>query len=180
MQIEEVVLLNDAFEPIGTMPKSTVHTGDTPLHRAFSLFIFKPTGELLLQQRSSKKVAFPLVWSNSCCGHPLPEESYEDAAKRRALFELGMGAIEPTVAIPDFRYRAEMHGIIENEFCPVLTAVSDAEPVINPDEVEATRWIPWKEWVAETTEHSERYSPWCVEETALLEKAFCVRDGKNA
>ncbi len=169
---ELVVLLNDQFEPIGTMPKAEVHSGDTPLHRAFSLFIFKPTGELLLQQRSSKKVAFPLVWTNSCCGHPAPDESYENAATRRAAFELGMSGLQPTIAIPDYRYTATMHGIKENEFCPVLTVVTDAEPVANNDEVEATRWIPWKEWVEETANHPENYSPWCVEETALLEKRF--------
>ena len=165
---EHVVLLNDAYEPIGTMPKAQVHGADTPLHRAFSLFIFKPTGELLLQQRSGTKVAFPLVWSNSCCGHPLPDEGYENAAIRRAAFELGMKDLQPTMAIPDYRYKASMHGIMENEFCPVLVAVTEGEPVSNPDEVEATRWIPWAEWVRETTEHPENYSPWCVEETRLL------------
>jgi len=174
MQIEEVVLLNDAFEPIGTMPKSQVHGADTPLHRAFSLFIFNAAGDLLLQQRSSKKVAFPLVWSNSCCGHPLPDEDYENAAIRRARFELGLENIAPEIAIPDFRYRAEMHGIVENEFCPVLTAVTGAEPIPNPDEVEATRWIPWKEWVTETSVHPERYSPWCVAETAFLHEKGLV------
>ena len=126
--IEEVVLLNEAFEPIGTMPKADVHGPDTPLHRAFSLFVFNASGKLLLQQRSSKKVAFPLVWSNSCCGHPAPGESYENAASRRAEAELGMAGIRAEMAVPDFRYRAEMHGIVENEFCPVLTAVTDAEP----------------------------------------------------
>ncbi len=165
---ELVVLLNDRFEPIGTMPKATVHSGNTPLHRAFSLFIFRPSGELLLQQRSSKKVAFPLVWTNSCCGHPLPDETYEKAACRRAEVELGITGLTPMMAIPDYRYQASMHGILENEFCPVLTAVTESEPVPNPDEVEAIRWMPWDDWVRETTEHPERYSPWCVEETALL------------
>ena len=165
---EEVVLLNDAYEPIGTMPKADVHGARTPLHRAFSLFIFNPAGELLLQQRSSKKVACPLVWSNSCCGHPLPGEGYENAAVRRAGFELGMDGLAPAIAIPDYRYTAEMHGIVENEFCPVLTCVTEARPSPNPDEVEATRWIPWAEWVREVSEHPENYSPWCVEETKLL------------
>ena len=167
---ELVVLLDDAYEPIGTMPKASVHGADTPLHRAFSLFVFKPSGELLLQQRSSKKVAFPLVWSNSCCGHPLPGEEYENAAIRRAAFELGLKDLAPSIAIPDYRYKASMHGIMENEFCPVLVAVTEKEPVINPDEVEAVRWIPWAEWVEETAKHPGNYSPWCVEETALLEK----------
>lgn len=165
---ELVVLLNEQFEPIGTMPKAAVHTGDTPLHRAFSLFLFNRKGELLLQQRSSKKVAFPLVWTNSCCGHPAPDETYENAAKRRAAFELGITGFKPTMAIPDYRYQASMHGIKENEFCPVLTAVIDQEPTPNRDEVEATRWIRWTEWVDETRRHPESYSPWCVEETRLI------------
>lgn len=167
---ELVVLLSEALEPVGTMPKSDVHSAHTPLHRAFSLFLFNRAGELLLQQRSAAKVAFPLVWSNSCCGHPLPDERYEDAACRRAEAELGIVGLAPRIVIPDYRYRAEMNGIVENEFCPVLTAVTDAEPRPNPAEVAAVRWIPWEEWVQETIEHPERYSPWCVEETRLLDE----------
>ena len=171
---ELVVLVDEQDRPQGTVPKAGLHTGDTPLHRAFSLFIFNAAGELLLQQRSTKKVAFPLVWSNSCCGHPLPDESYQNAASRRAAFELGLQGLKPEIAVPHYVYRAEMQGIVENEFCPVLTAVTDKEPVPNPDEVEAFRWIGWKEWVQEVTDHPERYSPWCVEETTLLEEKFCA------
>ncbi|KAL2227893.1 UNVERIFIED_CONTAM: putative pentatricopeptide repeat-containing protein [Sesamum indicum] len=46
------------------------------LHRAFSVFLFNSNYELLLQQRSSRKVTFPLVWTNTYCSHqqnrPLP------------------------------------------------------------------------------------------------------------
>ena len=45
--------------------------GRAPLHRAFSLFHFNPKGQLLLQNRSSLKVTFPNLWTNSCCSHPL-------------------------------------------------------------------------------------------------------------
>ncbi|KAL6925541.1 isopentenyl-diphosphate delta-isomerase idi1 [Hanseniaspora valbyensis] len=41
------------------------------LHRAFSVFLFNDKGELLLQQRSSDKITFPDLWTNTCCSHPL-------------------------------------------------------------------------------------------------------------
>lgn len=42
------------------------------LHRAFSVFLFRPSdGRLLLQKRASEKITFPDQWTNTCCSHPL-------------------------------------------------------------------------------------------------------------
>src|SRR5438067_12237108 len=87
---EEVVLVNEQNEPVGTSEKLVTHNSQTPLHRGFSVFLFNTNGELLLQQRSSKKKTWPLVWSNSCCGHPQLNETSIDAAKRRLRHELGI------------------------------------------------------------------------------------------
>ncbi|RYR60935.1 hypothetical protein Ahy_A04g018027 isoform A [Arachis hypogaea] len=71
------------------------------LHRAFSVFLFNSKYELLLQQRSGTKVTFPLVWTNTCCSHPLYRESelieedalgVRNAAQRKLLDELGIVA----------------------------------------------------------------------------------------
>ena len=61
---ELVVLLDDQGRPIGTAPKATVHTATTPLHRAFSCYLFSPTGELLLTRRATLKHTFPGLWTN--------------------------------------------------------------------------------------------------------------------
>lgn len=37
---ELVVLVDEENNIIGTMPKSEVHSANTPLHRAFSVFLF--------------------------------------------------------------------------------------------------------------------------------------------
>ncbi|HEY4526002.1 MAG TPA: isopentenyl-diphosphate Delta-isomerase, partial [Candidatus Paceibacterota bacterium] len=100
---EFVVLVDGDDNEIGTMPKALVHQAETPLHRAFSFFLFNSKGELLLQQRSSRKKTWPLVWSNSCCGHPLPGEERKDAVKRRLKDELGLTGIEAEEAAP-YRY----------------------------------------------------------------------------
>ena len=66
----------------------------------------------------------------------------QDAVRRRGARELGIeiGALEP--ALPDFRYRAvDASGVVENEICPVFSAVVDADPLPAPDEVAEWAWV---------------------------------------
>jgi len=168
---ELVVLVDNRNKPIGTVPKAEIHTDNTPLHRAFSVFLFDPQGMVLLQQRSKKKKTWPLVWSNSCCGHPALGESSFEAARRRLSFELGMTDALLYEVIPNYSYRAEKNGVVENEISPVLVAFSRQNPKINREEVEATRWINWEDFVREVENQPRDYSPWCVEETLLLHKS---------
>lgn len=50
------------------------HNSSGMAHRAFSVFLFNRHNELLIHQRSKKKITFPLLWTNSCCSHPLYNE----------------------------------------------------------------------------------------------------------
>lgn len=165
---ELVVLVNEDGAPIGAAPKATIHTSSTPLHRAFSCYIFNKKGDFLLTRRAFSKKTFPGIWTNSLCGHPAPEELDESAIIRRAEFELGMslGQIKPL--LPKFRYRAEMNGIVENEICPVYRAVSWGQPTPNPAEVAEYRWVKWKEFLNQVDEQPEHYSPWCRMQVAKL------------
>ena len=164
---EYVVLVDEADKEIGIETKLTVHSSKTPLHRAFSLFLFKSNRELLLQQRADTKMAWPLVWSNSCCGHPLPEESYQSAVIRRTRFELGV-KLNRVKKIADYRYCFSKDGIMENEICPIYAGFYDGQILPNPQEIQAVKWIKWDTWIEETTQYPDRYSPWCVEETQIL------------
>ena len=165
---EHVVLVDEDDSPIGTAPKAEVHTRETPLHRGFSAFLFDRAGRLLLQQRSGRKPTWPLSWSNTVCGHPAWGETAEDAAHRRLSHELGLTDVRLAMALPGYRYRAERDGIVENEYCPVLVGVTDAQPTPLPEEVAATRWIDWDEFVASIRSGEADYSPWCREEALLL------------
>ena len=168
MQNEElVVLVDESNQVLGTMPKADVHGAETPLHRGFSLFLFNQKGELLLQERSHSKKTWPLVWSNSVCGHPALDESNIDAAQRRLSHELGMSATHLEEVSP-YRYKIVRDGVMENEICPILVGFCDEEPKPNRDEVEAIRWIAWPEFLQEIKERPGSYSEWSEEETRIL------------
>lgn len=166
---EQVVLVDENNKKLGLEDKYQVHTGETPLHRGFSMFIFNSKGELLLQQRSDKKITWPSVWSNSVCGHPADGESPQEAAKRRADFELGMQIEldEIKLILPNYRYRYEHKGVVENEICPVMVAFGDYKFNPNPDEVKDVRFVKWGDFLEEISKANE-YSEWCQEEAKLL------------
>lgn len=168
---EMLVLCDDSGRPVATMPKGDVHTSETPLHLAFSVFVFNEAGEVLLQRRAFTKKTWPGVWSNSCCGHLMLHEKVEAAAKRRLKDELGMGVADLRVALPDYRYRAEKDGVVENEICPVLVARAAGQPRPNADEVAEVRWMDWDEFLKEVGDPDNGYSPWAIEESRLLEES---------
>lgn len=167
---DHIVLVDRQNKVLGTAPKLVTHNENTPLHRGFSVFLFNSKGELLLQQRSHTKKTWPLAWSNSVCGHPMLNESVSNAAKRRLRFELGLNLDNAQEILPNFSYRAEMNGIVENELCPVMIAFTDEKPKPNSDEVEDIKWLNWQEFVDDVKKNPGKYSMWCEEETKLLEK----------
>lgn len=170
---EHVVLVDEHDVPTGVLDKREAHHGGTPLHRGFSVFLFDRLGRTLLQQRSLRKPTWPGAWSNACCGHPQLHESTLDAMRRRLDEELGVSGVDLRILLPDYRYRCERYGVVENEFCPVAVGLIDGLPQSNPDEVQAVQWKPWLEFLAET-QRPNAYSEWCVEEAVLLagEPAF--------
>lgn len=176
MAAEELVLLVDESNTLtGTCPKATVHGPDTPLHRGFSVFVFDTTGRMLIQQRNLAKKTWPGIWSNACCGHPRPGETSEEAARRRLMEELTLQPAALYEVLPNYRYKAEFNGVVENEFCPVWVCWSTEQPVPNPAEVADLRWISWKEFLTEIRQPAphafSHFSPWCKEEAALLDQS---------
>ena len=93
-----------------------------------------------------------------------------EAVKRRLKFELGINIENVHETLPDFSYRAEKDGIVENELCPVFVGFTDQEPAINKGEVENVRWISWHDFLNEINEKPGTYSVWCEEESKLLAK----------
>lgn len=169
---EFVVLVDEENKEIGTAPKDTVHTANTPLHRGFSLFLFNSKNELLVTRRASTKKTFPGVWTNTVCGHPGPDEAVADAAKRRLKDELGIVGVDVNEVAP-YRYRfSDIHGMVENEICPVLVGISDMQPTPNPSEVSEWKWMAWEDFLNDIEVNPQQYSPWSREEAALVKPSL--------
>jgi isopentenyl-diphosphate delta-isomerase len=158
-----VVLLDEAAAPIGQADKVAVHGPNTPLHLAFSCYIFDPAGHVLMTRRALDKRTWPGVWTNSCCGHPSPGEDPENAVRRRATVELGLQLTELHPALPGFRYRAaDAAGIVENEICPVYWARTAGTPALEPTEVAECAWADWAAVVGLAESAPWALSPWSV------------------
>lgn len=174
MEEELVVLVDEKNYGIGIAPKETVHSAHTPLHRAFSLFIFNKHGQVLLTKRALTKKTFPGIWTNAVCGHPGPGEKTVDAAKRRLKNELGITNVIDIKEVAPYRYRyTDANGIEENEICPILTAVFDSIPKPNKDEIDDWKWMDWEKFLEEIHIHSDTYSSWSKEEALILKEIFC-------
>ncbi|MDP8929499.1 MAG: isopentenyl-diphosphate Delta-isomerase [Actinomycetota bacterium] len=175
---EAIVLVDPSGKPIGTAEKSSSHHSDTPLHLAFSCYVFDRQGMFLATQRAMGKKVWPGVWSNSVCGHPAPQEPLVGAIQRRLQYELGITATDFEVVLPTYIYRAPpFQGIIEYEFCPVFLARAVSEPRPNPIEVAAFRWVRWTEFVqAAEQDNADEYSWWCKNQLIELKPHPLIAD----
>jgi len=163
------VLLDEDGHAVGRADKATVHHRDTPLHLAFSCYVFDRADRLLMTQRAHNKPTFPGVWTNSVCGHPSPGEDLFAAVERRAQQELGMTLEALTLALPTFRYEATgANGVRENELCPVFTAIATSEVTPDPSEVAATEWVSWSSLRDEVLAGERDVSIWCAAQVAEL------------
>jgi isopentenyl-diphosphate delta-isomerase len=160
---EQVVLVTDRGVPIGTADKNTVHNRITPLHLAFSCHVFDSGGRVLMTRRALTKATWPGVWTNAFCGHPMPEESFEAAIRRRAADELSLSLARIASVLPDFRYQAtDANGVMENEVCPVFSAETVQNPIANPAEVCDWRWVEPEQLLLAVGSAPFAFSPWLV------------------
>lgn len=154
----EVILVNDRDDVLGTMEKMEAHRKGL-LHRAFSVFIFNPSGEMLLQQRAMEKYHSPGLWTNACCSHPMPGEATAEAASRRLFEELRIRA--DTDKIFNFTYRADFeNGLTEHEFDHVFAGVFDGTVHPDPDEVMDIRYVRMDELEKELQLNPEHFTVW--------------------
>jgi len=181
--LEPCIEVSAEDEVIGSVSKLDCHRA-LILHRAFSVFIFNPARELLLQKRSSTKITFPDTWTNTCCSHPhfIPEEMENQnvvgirrAAKRKLFHELGIQNVDigQMHFMGRFIYRAKSHPAeddvgssgdaawMEHEMDYALVIPNyEGELVPNSEEVSGVRYVNPDQLEAMLSDRSYAFSPW--------------------
>ena len=156
--MEQVILVDVYDSEIGIMEKMEAHK-QAVLHRAFSVFLFNPQGKMLLQQRALTKYHSAGLWTNTCCSHPRPGETLENAVSRRLMEEMGISA-KVSKAF-DFIYQAELPDHLnEHEFDHVFIGNFDDE--VRPNHLEVANFVyqSIEEIAANLQSHPEKYTVW--------------------
>lgn len=156
--MEQVILVDKDDCEIGVMEKMEAHK-QSVLHRAFSVFLFNPQGKMLLQQRALTKYHSAGLWTNTCCSHPRPGETLENAVSRRLIEE--MGITTKVFKAFDFIYQAELpDNLNEYEFDHVFIGNYDAD--VRPNHLEVANFVyqSIEEVEANLQSHPEKYTVW--------------------
>jgi isopentenyl-diphosphate Delta-isomerase len=156
--MEDIILVDEFDNAIGTMEKMEAHRKGA-LHRAFSVLLFNSNGEVLLQKRSKSKYHSGGLWTNTCCSHPSPHESINDATRRRLIHEMGID-VQPEFAFK-FIYRTDLDkNLIEHELDYVFIGTFDGMPVINKDEVSEWKFMNLESIRKDIKQDPESYTSW--------------------
>jgi len=176
---EKLILVDKNDNKIGNISKLEAHLiekNNKNPHRAFSVFLFDKNNKMLIQQRSLKKVTFPLLWSNTCCSHPLDVENentfnnIKNAVVRRMKFELGLN-FNPDIykLYGRILYRAPSNKIFEEyelDYIFLGKIFDDGfnrkyvKNVLNKDEVKNVKF-KYVDWILnDIIRNPKRYTPW--------------------
>ena len=146
-EILDVVNAND--EVIGHATRGEIHAMQL-LHRAVHILVFKPNdGDIYVQKRSLRKDCSPGLWDTSAAGHVDSEETYLEAAGRELHEELSLREDTSLTEIA----KLDASSNTGFEFVRVYRCETAVEPIPDPEEISAGRWIDrgaLMQWVSRT------------------------------
>ena len=182
---DELILVDENDNNIGTISKLNGHllsNKNKHPHRAFSIFLFDSKNRLLIHKRAQKKITFPLLWTNTCCSHPLNIESQNtpdkitNALVERLNYELRIKTENNIYKLIDkILYRApsnETYEEFELDYLFMAKLDGDSEDnnyiygknnlknIINKDEVDDIKFDTIENILKEMEIHPEQFTPW--------------------
>ena len=182
---DQLILVDKEDNNVGSISKLDGHLLSKKNlfpHRAFSIFLFDSNNKLLIQKRGHKKITFPLLWTNTCCSHPLniPNENthknIKNALVKRLNFELGIKTNKNMYKLIDkILYRAPSNDIYEEfelDYLFIAKFLRDSEDdgfiysknnlkkIVNKDEVDDIKYDTIENILDDIKLNPENYTPW--------------------
>ncbi|MBN8701694.1 MAG: isopentenyl-diphosphate Delta-isomerase [Bacteroidetes bacterium] len=158
MTEEKLILVDELDNEIGVCEKIEAHQKKL-LHRAFSIFVFNDKKELLLQRRAVTKYHSAGLWTNTCCGHPRPNETTINAATRRLQEEMGfVCSLQRSFS---FIYDAKLeNNLFEYEYDHVFIGTYNDAPVINTEEASEWKYESLELVKQDVLRYPQNYTVW--------------------
>jgi 16S rRNA (adenine1518-N6/adenine1519-N6)-dimethyltransferase len=141
-------IVDDGDQIIGSRGRDEVHVNNLR-HRAVHIWIFNQQGDLFLQKRSPWKQNHPNLWCSSTAGHVASGETYEQAAHRELMEEIGIDS-----RLARF-WKLESSPETGHEFVEVFAGNAEGPFRLAAAEVETGCFFPVDQiqrWMAESPE----------------------------
>ena len=158
---EYIDIVTKSGRPTGKIAlKSEAHKNGW-YHNTIHLWLYTSNGEILLQQRSQKKLISPLLWDVSVAGHIDAGESFIEAALRETKEEIGLD-LNPNdlkkIGVKLHESSYDNGNIRDYEFHQVYianlkTEISKLKP--QEDEVEALKLVNYDQFEALLSQSEE-------------------------
>lgn len=161
MPNRKIALVDEHDNITGFELKNTIHKKGL-LHRAFSLFVFNDSDELLLQKRAKSKYHSPGLWTNTCCSHLIENCGFEEYIHERLKYEMGFDCEINFKFL--FHYKICFdNGLTENEVDHVYFGKWNGNPCPNLKEAEAFKWMKTDDLIVDIKLYPDKYTYWLKE-----------------
>lgn len=157
---EEIVQIVDRENRrIDTLPRHQMRARRL-IHQACYILVFNTRGEIFLQKRTMDKDVYPGCWDVAAGGVVLAGESYEEAADRELLEELGISTV-------DLQYQFDNYFEDRDNrvWGRIFTCTHDGPFTLQAEEIESGHFIGVDECLA-----LNRTEPFTPDGIAILEK----------
>lgn len=155
---ERIQIVDEDDAPIGGSTRQEAWENGS-YHRLAQIVLHDKEGNILLQKRSAHKSLYPGRWTNAASGHVDEGETYETAATRELVEEIGVNI--QLEEIGKLLLSTRRDNKIINQFIGVFEGCvpRSTEFKINPKEVSEIRWFGLEELKASLVDDADEFTP---------------------
>ena len=161
-----VDIVNERDEVIGSDLKSRkAELGF--ISRASAVFLHDSDGNIVVCKRAPHKKFSPNLYDLAAVGSVCAGETYEEAARRELLEEVG---ITCDLTLLDVHYQEAVEGgALMRHFCGIFLGRSDEEPRLN-DELSSWKKLSFQQLVEDLLNEPDAYCPGLVNDFRHVEE----------